>query len=318
VRLFTLVAAASLGCGTGGDARAEADPSTVEAGGSSVETDRTSGEAGASSVGGDAGVAGPFSPARLDAYDFDERAWYVDLPDRLEEVSGLAFAPDGRLFAHDDERGRVYEIDPRDGSVGKHFDLGTETVRGDFEGLVVVRERFFLVTSTGLLYEFREGDDRARVDYRVTDSGVGAGCEVEGLDYDPGDDALLLACKIATPDRGTIIVHRVPMVPGRPRGAPLEIPRGQLARWDIDEDFAPSAIVVASSEVLFILSARQNAIIEVDRRGRIVAGVELRSGRHPQSEGLAIGPDGTLYLSDEKNGKDARLTAYTRSAGPSE
>ena len=32
-------------------------------------------------------------PAR---YDFDDRVWYVDLPGRLDEVSGLAFTSDGR------------------------------------------------------------------------------------------------------------------------------------------------------------------------------------------------------------------------------
>ncbi|MGB1841816.1 MAG: hypothetical protein ACPHWZ_11970, partial [Longimicrobiales bacterium] len=37
----------------------------------------------------------------LDRFDLDERIWYHDLPGRLDEVSGLAFTPDGRLFAHD-------------------------------------------------------------------------------------------------------------------------------------------------------------------------------------------------------------------------
>ena len=51
-------------------------------------------------------------------------------------------------------------------------------------------------------------------------------------------------------------------------------------------------------------------MIEITPDGEVLYGVELRNGRHPQSEGVAIGPDEVLYISDEKNGKEARLTAY--------
>jgi len=260
------------------------------------------------SMGSDAIEEVPVEAPILTRYDFDDRIWYVDLPGRLDEISGLAFTPDGRLFAHDDERGRVHEIDPATGDVHGHFDLGSDVARDDFEGIVVVGDRFFMIASTGLLYEFREA--REETDFRRTDTGVGRGCEVEGLDYDPMTDELLLACKAATPDRGTIVVQRLPMTSSSALVAPLEIDRSQLSRWGIDEDFAPSAIAVTVIGSYLILSGRDHAIIEVDRDGRVTAAVELREGRHPQSEGLAIGPDGTLYVSDEKNGKDARLTAY--------
>jgi len=134
----------------------------------------------------------PPPAAFLDGYDLDERVARFDLPGRLDEISGLAFSPDGRLFAHDDERGRVHEIDPLTGEVGKRFDLGAGPVADDFEGIAIVGERFFLVSSTGRLYEFREGDDRAIVAYRVTDTGLGRGCEIEGLDWDPAADELLI------------------------------------------------------------------------------------------------------------------------------
>lgn len=248
----------------------------------------------------------------VDRYDLEHRTRRFDLPGRLDEISGLAFTPDGRLFAHDDERGRVYQIDPMTGEVGKRFDLGEEVVRGDFEGIAIVGERFFLISSTGFLYEFREAGDRESTGYRVTDTRVGASCEVEGLDYDPLDEVLLIACKVSTPDRGVIVVYRLPLDPARDRSPPLEIPRAQLPAHALDAGFDPSAVTVDPTGTLLLLSGGHNALIEVDRSGRILAGVELSKKRHPQPEGLAFGPDGTLYISDEKNGKDARLTAYAR------
>ena len=99
-------------------------------------------------------------------HDFSQPSAIYDLPGRLEEISGLAFAPDGRLFAHDDERSWIHEIDPATGEVGKRFMLGKKTVQDDFEGIAIVGERFFLITSAGLLYESREGGDREEMEYR--------------------------------------------------------------------------------------------------------------------------------------------------------
>lgn len=244
----------------------------------------------------------------LRRYDFDERLWHVDLPGRLDEVSGLAFDAAGRLFAHDDEVGRVHEIDPDNGDVLGRFDLGSGGVRDDFEGIAISGDRFFLVSSVGFLYEFRAGGDRDQVEFRMTDSGVGARCEVEGLDVLDGTD-LLLACKTVAPDRGSIVLIRLPLA-GGPATESIRVDRSALVETEVDEDFAPSAVAVTPFGTIVLLSARHEAVIEIDREGRLLHAVALRQGRHPQSEGIAIGSDGTLYIADEKNGQEPRLTAY--------
>ena len=252
-------------------------------------------------------------PPLVERYDFDRRAARFDLPGRLEEVSGLAFAPDGRLFAHDDERARVHEIDPVTGAVGKRFDLGQQVVRDDFEGLAIVDDRFFLVSSLGRLYEFREGDDREELVYRVTDSGVGGDCEVEGLDYDPRDGVLLIACKTVTSQRASVVVHRLSLDPDLGLLPPLVVRKADLIPHGLDAEFDASAVAVSLDDTILLLSGRDDALIEVDRSGNVLSVVQLSKSRHPQSEGLALGPDGTIYVSDERaDGKDARLTVYRR------
>lgn len=248
----------------------------------------------------------------LDRHDFGRRSARFDLPGRLDEISGLAVTTDGRLFGHDDERAVVHEIDPVAGTVEKRFSLGDPPLRGDFEGIAVVGERFFMVTSGGLLYEFREADDRAEAPYRVTDTGLGEHCEVEGLDYDPIDEALLLACKVSARDGEAVLVHRLALDPAGPPLPPIRVPRSEIAMHDVDEGFEPSAIVVDPTGTLVMVSAPFESLIEFDRGGRVLSGTRLSRNRHPQPEGLAFGLDGTLYIADERNRRDARITAYAR------
>lgn len=246
----------------------------------------------------------------LGQYGVDERGERFEMPGRLDEISGLATTPDGRLFAHDDERATVYEIDLETGAVGKRFSLGEIPLEADFEGLAIAGERFFMITSAGLLYEFREAGDRASVPYRLTDTGLGATCETEGLDYDTRDEVLLIACKVSTPDRGEIVVHRLPLDPSRARPASITIPRAALVAFDLDADFQPSSVVVSPTGTLVLVSAAPEAIIEVDRAGRVLAAVDFARRRHPQPEGLAFGPDRSLYVADEQN--DAAAAVVTR------
>ena len=152
----------------------------------------------------------------VERYDFSSRSMRRDLPGRLDEVSGLAFTPDGRLFAHGDERAWIHEIDPKTGEVGKRFMFGERTARDDFEGIAIVGERFFLISSGGLLYESREGEDREDKAYRVTDTGLGQSCEVEGREYHHAWDEPLTPCKSTHPHLVAMLLHRPPAPPPRP------------------------------------------------------------------------------------------------------
>jgi uncharacterized protein YjiK len=247
----------------------------------------------------------------LGHYDFGKRTSHFELPGRLDEISGLAMTSDGRMFTHDDERGRVYELDPKAGKIIKMFSLGKPSIRGDFEAIAIVGERFFMMTSDGLLYEFREAGAGEQTPYQVTDTELGSVCEVEGLDYDPQAEALLIACKVSVVS-DALVVHRLALDPSRDPLPSIRIPREGLRPTGLGVDFAPSAIVVDPDGTLLLASARTEALVEVDRDGHVLAGVHLSHDRHPQAEGLAFGLDGTLYISDEAHGHHPRLTSYAR------
>jgi uncharacterized protein YjiK len=239
-----------------------------------------------------------------------------NLPKRLNEISGLALSADERLFAHDDERGVIYQIDWHQGRLTKAFSLGDPPPRADFEGIAIAGENFYLVTSDGVLYRTTEGGDGAHVPYERIDTGTGARCEIEGLAYDARRAVLLLGCKTPrdpalkghvtvfawSPERRTIDEQASFSVPEKPFAAPLDAPH-----------FNPSSVEVSRDGAhLYLLAGRQRALAEVDLDGGVVAVTRLPAKQHRQPEGLTIGPDGELIIADEGGGGRATLAIYRR------
>jgi len=250
-------------------------------------------------------------------YDFSsEGGDSENLHRALQEVSGLATGPNGRLYAHHDERATVYQIDPESGEILNAFSAGFMGLPGDFEGLAIAGDRFFLITSDGQLVEFSEGEDGTSVGYRVHETGLGSRCEMEGLAFDPKEEELLLPCK--TPrDRvleNYLVVFAVPLATLEAAVLPrIFLPLEELKAMDVKDEFHASAIEIhPMTGSIFLVAAQEETLLEFTPQGRLLAAKELKKKDHPQPEGLAFLPDGTLFLADEGHGSPGRLTRYPR------
>jgi uncharacterized protein YjiK len=235
------------------------------------------------------------------------------LPDQLREISGLAVAPDGRLFAHDDEHAVIYQLDAARGAIVKSFALGAEPLTGDFEGLAIGPDgAFWMTTSRGRLYRFTEGANGAHVAFETFDSGLDEICEVEGLAYAPSEESLILACKEnhARRMRDEVSLYRWQF-----SGAAQ--PWRALREADIAgaagvEHFRPSSIEIdAGSRRILLLSAQDSALAELGPDGALLTARALGS-RHAQPEGAAVLQDGSLLISDEASGGRPMLSRYAR------
>lgn len=232
-----------------------------------------------------------------------------ELPGALTEVSGLALTPDGRLFAHGDETGDLFEINYRSGVVVKHFSLGPDAVTADFEALAIRDSTFWLLTSKGRLYEFAEGRNGERVTYRTLDPPLGTDCqEFEGMTVD--GDALVIACKRARRAfGGDVHLYRWP-VGGRAAeriDVPIDSIRARMPGWD---EFSASGITRRGDTGTFLLVAGpEQGYMEIDATGRIVFARELPAD-HGQPEGIAWTRDGLLFIADEATGRAAAVTIY--------
>ncbi len=236
------------------------------------------------------------------------------LPKQLDEISGLALSSDGRLFAHDDERAIIYQIDPQRGKLVKAFALGKPVARGDFEGIALADMDFYLMTSDGRLYRAVEGADGEHVTYEVTDTGLGADCELEGLAYDPLRKVLLASCKsprIASLNGWVAIFAWSIQRREVDRNASIRVSEKALADPIGAHRFNPSAIEIAHDGAhVWLLSGRQHALAEIDLDGHVTSVTRLSAPRHRQPEGLALSSNGDLMIADEAGHGRAKLAIY--------
>ena len=232
------------------------------------------------------------------------------LPPELSEISGLALTGDDRLFAHNDESARISEIDYRRGTILKRFYAGEKSLRGDFESITFGDNRFFLLTSNGIIYQFPEGQQGERVDCTVFDTRLGNECEFEGMTYDPASKGLVLACKnVGKKKSDELVMYRY--TPGDENGiSEITVPQKDVIGKNPWKQVRPTDIALDPESGNFVLvAAQEKALIELTPTGGVVFARPLE-GRHPQSEGVAITHDHILIISDESVAGAATLTLY--------
>lgn len=236
------------------------------------------------------------------------------LPERLNEISGLALTADERLLAVTDELAVIYEIDYEDGHLVKAFALGDPPVRGDFEGIAVRDGVTWLMTSDGILYRAEEGANGASVDYEKFDTGLDDNCELEGFTAAADKKSLLLICKEARrgKDLKLFAWH-----PDSGEKESIDLQEKKMADAADAKDINPSGIVVDPDTGQFVVvAARQKVVLGLETDGRFADVImRLDARRHPQAEGIAITRDGRLLIADEAGNGRARLAVYRKNYG---
>ncbi|MDF2773983.1 MAG: hypothetical protein K0S86_3480 [Geminicoccaceae bacterium] len=235
------------------------------------------------------------------------------LPRELDEISGIALTPDGRLLAHGDERAQVSEIDYRRGVIVKQFVVGKPTVRADLEGITVANGVIFMTTDKGVLYEFREGANGTRVDFITYDTRLGKECEFEGLAYDHTINSLLLACKEVETEalKDSMVIYRWKLDGGGQRLSRLTVPLTEILPAIDEKEFHAAEITVDPHTGNYVIIASiEGALVEITPAGEVISARKL-AGQHDQPESIAITKDSILIIGDEAGKRPAAITLYT-------
>jgi uncharacterized protein YjiK len=234
------------------------------------------------------------------------------MPPELREISGLALTTRGTVLTHDDNIGRVYEIDPRTGILLKGFSL-EGGVRGDFEAITIAGTDVYLLRSNGKIYKFKEGADASQVPYSLYDTGLGRQCEFESMAYEADSSRLVLVCKKFLDKKAPkeLLIFHVPLPLGNPsRITAVQVPIKDVIGSNTWKNFHPSDINIDPvTKNYVIVASKEKGLIVVTPDGDVVRSEPL-PGEHRQPEGVAITPDGLLLVSDEANVRPPAITLY--------
>jgi uncharacterized protein YjiK len=233
------------------------------------------------------------------------------MPPQLREISGLALTSRGTVLTHDDNSGRVSEIDPKTGILVKAFSLiGNQ--KEDFEAITIAGNDIYLMASDGKLFRFREGADGQQVQFMMFDTGLGKKCEFESLAYEADSTRLVMVCKRILDKEAPkeLVIYRMPLPLNRATFSVIQVPLKQVVGSNKWKNFRPSDITIDPfTRNYVIIASHEKGLLVLTPDGDVVRSEPL-PGDHRQPEGVAITKDSILLISDEANVKPAAITLY--------
>ncbi|MGH7486704.1 MAG: SdiA-regulated domain-containing protein, partial [bacterium] len=194
------------------------------------------------------------------------------MPPGLNEISGLALTTRGTVLTHDDNVGRVSEIDPKTGVLLKSFSL-LGNPKGDFEAITIAGNDIYLMTSDAKLFRFREGADGTQVPYSIYDTGLGKQCEFESLAYEADSSRLVMVCKrfLDKQEPHALVIYRLPLPLNRSTISTVRIPIQEVADTNHWKNFRASDINIDPfTKNYVIIASREKGLIEVTPDGDVV------------------------------------------------
>ena len=236
-----------------------------------------------------------------------------NMPSVLKEVSGIAYMDGDRFACIQDEQGIIYIYNTATGKIEKEIPFAAA---GDFEDITLVGETAWVVRADGKLFEVDVKSGKAAQHNTL----LTVEHNVEGLAYDKASNRLLLAIKDEEPGGADYKgIYGFDL-------ATKKLAKDPVYKIDLEHDlFAegkgkkgkkgkavkPSAIGIhPSTGEIYVTDGPKSRLLIMDSKGEIKNLVELGKA-FEQPEGLAFGPQGELYISNEGNKQPGNILAVT-------
>jgi uncharacterized protein YjiK len=235
-------------------------------------------------------------------YDL-EKPDHKELGKVLNEISGLTYNPDDNsLLAISDSRQKIFAINFRTQKLSdyakKFFD------QKDFEDLVKLDSVVYVLVSNGTILEvpLKVNDSERTVVHSFWLPGKN---DFETLYYDSAANGLIMICKSCADEKGKDVrnAYRFDLAGKRFDSTAFYAINSEDVKAllkDNDVEFKPSAAAINPKDKrLYILSSASQVMVITDTKGTVLEAFRLHPDHHPQAEGIAFTPKGTMFISNE-------------------
>ncbi len=261
------------------------------------------------------------------SYDFSSPDVSFKLKSDLKEISGLTVLDDQHLAAIQDEKGKIYSIRISDGKIveDKRF-----AKNGDFEGIELLGDTFYVLRSDGDIYEV-SGWPTDDTDSEKFETFLSTKNDTEGLAYDAANNRLLVVCK-ENPGAGlknsrtvyafdlatrslqedpVLVIDLKQLEKATPDNALNKFIRNLVAPLQDLSGFKPAAIAVHPiTNQIFVISSVRKILLAYNFNGTLENLWILPEDDFRQPEGLAFMPNGDLFISNEGGNGKATLMRF--------
>ncbi|WP_290475652.1 MULTISPECIES: SdiA-regulated domain-containing protein [unclassified Leeuwenhoekiella] len=262
------------------------------------------------------GLFSLFSFCKMKSEEFKKNKPYRviktwELPDELDEISGISWLGANQVAAIEDENGLIFIYDLKQSEVVSTLEFADD---GDYEGVAVVENTAYVMRSDGLLFEITNyTSDNPEV--KTYQTPLDDDNNVESLTYDGAHKRLLFMAKDEGKDSETekeIYAFDVVAKKLLPFSK-LKLDMEDKALKDFEKKkekrtFRPSDIAVnPKTGAIYILEGADPKLLIMDKSGAVKTVFELDKDDFPQPEGITFTPEGRLFISNEGHGEPATI-----------
>jgi len=234
-----------------------------------------------------------------------ENKW--ELPDVLEEVSGIAWIGDHKMATVQDEDGTIFIYDLKARKITEKIDFADG---GDYEAIAVNGNDAYVMRSDGKLYEITDYRGE-KPDVKSYELSFLEKSNVEAMAVDVANNRLLIMPKDRDPnDDNYKGVYTFSLETKKAEKVPmLKIDMGLAAFKDFEKKkkyktIRPSAMAIHPlSKDFYILEGVNPKLLIFDAKGKLKKIHLFDKRKFLQPEGITFSSDGTLYISNEANGE---------------
>lgn len=248
------------------------------------------------------------------SFDDSEKTYQVqqrwDLPEELEEISGMSWLENNRIACIQDEDGIIFIYDLSASKIVSEFKFAGQ---GDYEAIAVDGENAFVMRSDGRIFhilKFSESDPVVNEYQTPLDKE-----DVEGMVLDSQNNRLLLTIKDTEKEKPaskgifsfhlqTLEMDPEPVFEINPQDSIFDTLPGNSSQRII----RPSEIEIHPvNGDIYVLEGHQPKLLIFDSQGNIKKIHLLDPEQFQQPEGLTFSPGGTLYISNESRRAPANI-----------
>ena len=241
-----------------------------------------------------------------------------DLPEDLNEISGITWLEEDRIACVQDEDGSIFIYNLQTSKIEKKIDFAG---KGDYEGIAVIHKDAYILRSDGVIFQvedFMEKDFKTKE--HVTRTNKLPGINLEGLCADDENKRLLLAVKEGKDFEEQKGIFSFDLTQNNSFEkalfhVKLEDPIFKKVKGKLKDKFSPGEIGIhPKTGEYFILDGTRAKILITDKDGTPGELLMLGSRDFENPEGLTFSPQGDLYISNEAESGPANIlkVALTR------